>query len=296
MSQNVVMLGAGRIGSAIGSQLSQKGAMIEMWDKDTSLVPNQKPLEEIIPNADFLFLCTPSRAFRPAIKGIEGLIKKETIVISLAKSIEAESRKTMDELLEEILPNGQPFVILAGPLMAEELSGPGGVAVIAAKEKSTTSRVEELFKDSGIRTELSSDVHGAALCGVLKNIYAIGLGSVDGIGWGDNLKGWFAGRAICEMLTLIEVLGGKRETFCGTAGLGDFITTGFSKSSGHRGFGETLATGATCEMNKEGCLALPSILSLLGEKASSFSTLKVMERILIDQENPKKVLDEFLVS
>ena len=295
MSKNVVILGAGRIGSAIGKILADKGENVEKWDKDTSLVPNQKDLKETVPEADILFLCIPSFAVRPAIDDIKSMLKKTCVIISLAKSIEEDSRKTMDEVLLEILPDNQAFAILAGPLLAEELeTDKGGVAVAGCESELGREVVTKLFSETKIKLEATPDAHGAALCGVIKNVYAMGIGAVDGLEWGDNMKGWITSKALCEMIEIVEALGGRRETVCGSAGFGDFIATGFSEHSGHRGFGEKIAHGDTCKRNKEGCKALPSVVELLGDKANNFPLLLALNESITNNKDIGKTLDELI--
>jgi glycerol-3-phosphate dehydrogenase (NAD(P)+) len=295
MSKQVVILGAGEIGQAIGKVLGENKQVVQFWDKDPDRVPNQQSLESLIPSADILFLCIPSFAIRPAVSDLLGLLAKDTVIICLAKSIESETKLTMDEVLMDILPEGQPFAILSGPLLGEELeSGAGGVAVVASKDSLARDSASNLFANSTIAVETTDDIHGAALCGVVKNIYAMGVGAAYGLGWGDNKKGWLAGKSMSEMIFIVEALGGRIETVHGASGFGDFIATGFSDFSGHHAFGVQLAKGIDCKRNKEGCLALPSIMEMLGNKTKNLPLLQALHRAITQGDSISASLDSVL--
>src|SRR3989338_844635 len=114
----------------------------------------------------------------------------------------------------------------------------------------------------------TSDVRGVAVAGVLKNIYALGLGIAHALGWGENQKGWFVSRALREMARAAELLGGTRETMLGIAGLGDLVATGFSPHSHNRTTGALFVTDPGRFPKAESINALPIIIKKLGAHAS----------------------------
>jgi glycerol-3-phosphate dehydrogenase (NAD(P)+) len=287
----VVIIGAGEIGRAIGKILHKKKIKPVFWDKDPSKVPNQKPLAEIIPGADFLFLAVPSWGIREAIINILPYLKKKTIVISLAKGIEAKTRKTTDELLKTVLPANQKFALLSGPMIAEELTkGRAGAAVIAAEQKAACKKIAGLFKKTNLGIEYSNDLRGVALAGALKNIYAVLFGMADGLRWGDNQKGRLASTAVGEMAEIIKTLAGKKETAYGTAGLADLIATGYSPYSRNRQAGEKLVkTDKRC-LKSEGFSSLAPLINLLRKRKEQFPLLLALEQVVVKNRNPKKII------
>ena len=96
----------------------------------------------------------------------------------------------MDQVLEEVLPANQDFALLGGAMIAEEIHEDLiGAGILAANKQETLTTVSELFNQTKLLLETTLDLHGVALCGVLKNVYAIGLGICDGLGLGKNTKG-----------------------------------------------------------------------------------------------------------
>lgn len=261
---NIVILGAGRIGAAVGATLSSKN-QVELWDADTTKVPQQKPFTQIIPTADLLFLCIPSWTLRAELEKIKPLVRPTTPLIIFAKGLEENTNKTPDEICAEILPP-QPIALFAGPMMAEELQkNLGGLGLIATADKSVFTLLEELFAGSQIDVVYSTDVHGAALAGILKNIYAMSLGIADSLEWGSNRKGFLFTTAIQEMEKIVAQLGGQAETVLGLAGLGDLICTGFSPYSRNRATGEELLKAGGCTTKSECCVSLLPMTKLIGD-------------------------------
>lgn len=291
----ICIIGVGEIGSALKKILEGKGLVIDCWDKDAARVPNQQSCNIIVPGADFLFLCTPAWAIRDALVHIIPSLSKNTIVISLAKGIDGHTKKTMDEVLGEMLPPKQPFSLLAGPMLAEELmQGMVGSGIAAATKMDISRKIHDLFRGTNLMIEYGKDIHGVALASILKNIYAIGLGMANGLGWGDNQKGWFCAVAVKEMSEIIEFLGGKKITAYGIAGLGDLIATGYSPYSRNQQIGNELVRTGSCQIKSEGVLALPSILALLDKNKTRFLLLNALQKIIIDKQNAREVFQKIV--
>jgi glycerol-3-phosphate dehydrogenase (NAD(P)+) len=292
----ITIIGAGEIGRAIEKVLKKKSDIsIEIWDKDESKVPNQKDLASIVESASFLFMCVPSWVMEEAVKNIEPHLKEETIVISPAKGIDKETQKTIDEVLGAQLSRNN-FAIMHGPMIAEELMrGMGGYAVIASKNKEVPQKVANLFERTKLKLELSNDTRGTALAGVLKNIYAVGLGITDGLELGMNFKGWYVGQAIKEMGEIIGSLGGKVGAALSLAGASDLIATGFSENSRNHKVGFDIAQKGDCELESEGTISLPSIIKLLGDKPKSFPVLIALEKVVIQNKEAKEIFNNIIV-
>lgn len=190
--------------------------------------------------------------------------------------------------MAEVLPAKQLFLVLSGPMLARELAGgKRGFAVLAAKNKKDFSRVADIFKETKLELMYSSDLRGVSLCGVLKNIYAVGLGIIDGLEAGSNSKGEYAALAICEMAEIIKILGGKKETALGTAGAGDLIATAFSPLSRNRKTGEELGKTNVCCLQSEGSRSVGPVVKLLGKNAAKFKFLGILKSIILDGKEPR---------
>lgn len=281
----VVILGAGDIGSAV-HDLVKRHASVEMWDSAKGKVPNQQPLKHIIPQADIVFLCLPSWCTRQALRSLLPHLSSRTVVVSLAKGIEVKTRLTVDGMMAGVLSKEQPTALLLGPMLATEIrAGLKASAVVASRQRAAAKKVMDLFAPTDLRLRYSSDVRGAALASVLKNVYALSLGIVEGLEWGGNRKGWIAAQAIKEMGEMISTLDGGWQTAFSDAGVPDFIATGFSRYSKNRTVGEMLVSGKPLPYRSEGLVSLPPLLKILGAKQKRFLLLQRIVAVIIKRKN-----------
>lgn len=290
-----VIIGAGEIGQAINYLLT-KGARTKtfFWDKDPSKVPNQLALEELLSKANLVFLCIPSPAVGAVLKDIKPLLRAQTAIVSLTKGIEKDGSKTMDEVLESNLPAENIFGLLSGPMIAEEiLRGRKASAVLATSHKRLFTKIRKLFPDD-FQLDYSKDKKGVALAGVLKNVYSVGLGIVDGLELGSNFKGWYVKEVCAEMMVINAALGGKKETVLGLAGIGDFIATGFSKESKNYQAGLSCAKDDKCQVLSEGIYSLPSLAGRLKEVQLEPPILKGLEAIVSGNKKATEVFKDFI--
>jgi len=289
----VVILGAGRLGSAI-AEILKDSADVELWDNAPGLVKNQKKIKEIVPFADFIFLCIPSWVLREALKEINTTLNKKTIVVSMSKGIEVGTLKTVDKILKEELSKYQKTVFIGGPMMAEEISqGLGGVGVAATEYLDVFIKLDKLFEGPHIYLERSSDIKAVVLAGVLKNIYSVGLGIASGLEWGGNFKGWLVVQAIREMRVIMTLFGRNPDFILGLAGVGDIITTGFSPHSANYKSGKVIIEKNIVSIKSEGLISLPSLLELIGGNTQNLHFLDVLKRVLIDGEDAGAVFLAF---
>lgn len=291
----VVMIGAGKIGSAIGSVLRKNGARVDFWDALPGKVKRQKPIAEIVPGAAAVFLCLPSWCLREAGASIAPHLSPKTFVVSVSKGLEKATMLPSDGILRQVLPEGAPFVYLGGPLLADELlRGQPGVGVAASADPAALRKMKALFAGTKMRVETSDDVPGVVWSAILKNVYAIGLGMTEGLGWGANARGWFVAKAVEEAGGILEDLGGRRETFHGVAGVGDMVATGFSPHSKNRTLGEHWAKEGKAPFESEGQVSLPQLLEVLGHRAKKYPTLMALKETLIGKKKVRTVFGKLL--
>ncbi len=288
-------MGSGKLGSAFAHVLSKKRVRVEAWDVLPGKVPRQKPLEKIVPGAEAVFLCLPSWCLRDAAMKLAPLLSKKTAVVSVSKGLENGTLLTADALLHQTLPEGASFVFLGGPLLADELlAGQPGTGVAASADPAARRMMERLFSGTRLRIETTDDVAGTVWSAILKNVYAIGLGMTEGLGWGANARGWFVAAAVQEAGDILVDLGGRRETFHGTAGVGDLVATGFSPHSKNRTLGEHWAKTGKAPHESEGKISLKPLLKILGARAKKRRLLMALKATLLDGKKTRGVFEGLL--
>jgi glycerol-3-phosphate dehydrogenase len=290
----ILIVGAGELGQALGGYLRAKGNKISFWDTDPSKASDKRPLHEAVPFADPIILCVPSWAVRSVLSEMVSVLRPQTIIVAFSKGMDATLECTTGELMPGLLPKHQSFVVVGGPMLAAEIAaGKHAAAVFASPDASVAERVADLFRSSVFAAETSRDVASISLAGVLKNIYAIGLGVADGLGLDGNAKGWIAARAVNEMLAIAEMLGANQKTVLSTAGLADFIATAYSPYSRNREIGDEIVKNGKCAMKGEGTVSLPPLMARLGQRAAQLPLLNVIKKIAIDCESAKPIMDAY---
>lgn len=281
MESRVAIIGAGSFGQALGFVLQRRPRVtVEFWDKDPQKVSGQRELAGVVGTAQTVLVCVPSWALRNVLESIRNHVVPDTVVVASVKGLDG-GRLTADQLLEVVLLMGQPWALLSGPMLANEImAGQLSFAVVAAPDRGIFRNVQGLFSGTTVRLEYSSDTRGVALAGVLKNVYAIALGMAQALGLGHNVRGSLTMQACREMARLLPQLGGRAETAVNLAGLADLVATGFSESSRNCRAGKELVETGTCQTVSEGVASLPGLFQLLGGKLESYPVLAATHAVV----------------
>ncbi len=267
--QKVAIIGAGSWGTANAISLSNKGVKVSLWIRNPELLEEMKrtgenvtylpgvslppgievtnDIENCCKDSSIIVLGTPSHAVRETVSKLKGFIKKEQIIVNLAKGIENGTLLRMSEIIKEYLP-GNPIAVLSGPNHAEEVARnvPSATVVSSTNEK-IAQFVQDTFMTSRLRVYTNPDIIGVELGGSLKNVIALGAGICDGLGYGDNTKAALMTRGIVEISRLGVALGARQSTFSGLSGIGDLIVTCTSMHSRNRRAGIAIGEGKTLD-------------------------------------------------
>lgn len=290
----IAFIGAGHIGKALAHIIGTHHR-VALWDAVSAKNPGQESIEHTVTDADIVFLTVPSLSVRQAATHAAPFLTPKTVVVSVSKSLEPGTRMSADQILAETLPPGQPIVFMGGPMLAKEIiEGKAAVAVCGASSRKHLAPIYKSFKHTSLRVEHTRDIHGVALCGILKNCYALLLGVCDGLLLGNNTSGWLMGRSFNEMEKLIPRLHGKKKTLFSAAGIGDFVATATSGSSTNHRAGEEIGRTGKTTIQSEGIIALPTLTAMLGTDIKHFPLLHAISRIVTEHADPRTTLHELL--
>jgi len=262
------ILGSGGWGTALAILLAQKaGHAVRLWCARTETAEellrhreNKRQLpgaaipqnvlitadiKEAIAGADAWIVAIPTAFLRSTIRRFHGLTPAP--IISLTKGLEIATFQRPTQILAEEL-GATKFAVLSGPSHAEEVACSQPTSLVAASADAEFARwVQRHLGGDRFRIYTSPDLVGVELAGALKNVMGIAAGICDGLGFGDNAKSALLTRGLVEMQRFGVAHGADPATFGGLAGLGDLITTCFSKHGRNRRAGERIARGATLE-------------------------------------------------
>jgi glycerol-3-phosphate dehydrogenase (NAD(P)+) len=282
MTTTIGIFGAGAIGTALGSVLESAGAKVEYWDVDTGNSTVTGPAE-LVAASQILILATPSWAVRTIASTMQA--GSDKLVMTLAKGAE-DGFVTMDQVLRESSRGTYGYGLLYGPMLAAELAaGKTTAALLAVSEEKWKGCLDGI---PALKLRYTTDTKSVAICGVLKNIYALGLGIHDGLDLGANAKGVLAVRICAEMKRILEQLEADPEAATGLCGLGDLLATGWSQSSFNYRIGKAIAQKITTEnMKGEGVRALAEITRVV--KLDNLPVLSALHNIVTGGNDPRQL-------
>lgn len=274
----IAILGAGNMGTAIAHALAGSGRRVVLWDHFPEVVEDVRryrrnrrflpgvalhrsieatpDASECVAHAALTVISVPSTFAVSTLRSVVPFLNADAILLNLAKGFAPRDREPLPLLLAKL--SGRPCAHLAGPAIANEFArGKPAPVVVAADDGAIAKRVADCLR-SPFLVETTTDLAGAALSGILKNVYAILLGVVNSLsGSSRNLEAAALCASAREMANIVRANGGIDSTIYGLAGLGDLAATGFSQDSHNRRFGQMLAIGKTARGKQEEAGWLP---------------------------------------
>lgn len=269
--KKIAVIGSGSWGVALSMHLASMGHIVKIWsfaEEEANLINKERKcvflpeitipenitcytnFEEALEDTDLIIHVTPSKFVRNILKQYKHFVKEQPIVMC-AKGFERETLNSLDEIIEEELPN-HLYAVLSGPSHAEEVSKQIPTAmVVAAKDETLQEEVRSTFMNEKMRIYTSFDIKGVELGGALKNIIAFCAGIAAELGLGDNSFAALITRGLTEISRLGVKMGGKQDTFYGLTGLGDLIVTCLSEHSRNRRAGKLIGAGKTIEETRQ---------------------------------------------
>ena len=250
----ISVLGSGSWGMALALLLHNNGHEVLLWSarpedarklrekrENSSRLPGVvlpdaieilTDLERALRDADAAVLAVASPYIRSTAHKMAPFVREGQKIVNVAKGIEEKTLKTLSEVIEEEIPQGD-VTVLSGPSHAEEVGkGIPTTCVVSAHTRETAEYLQGIFMSPVFRVYTTPDILGVELGGALKNVIALAAGTADGLGYGDNTKAALITRGITEIARL---------------GIGDLIVTCASVHSRNRKAGYLIGQGKTME-------------------------------------------------
>lgn len=272
---NIVIIGAGVMGSALAIHLGNSGHKVNLWGTkwDSEVIDNMKEtkkhkdlgvsipeeisfyyhyeMEEAFKGTKLVIIAVLSKGMESMSNSISPYINENHIILSVTKGIDEANLLTMSAIVENALPEkyrGKVGVVkLGGPIIAMELAeGRYTEGIFASSDIGSAKYARDIFRTPKFKGGVSNDVLGVDLCAAFKNSYAIGMGIIEGLEGGtNNPKAALMARGAVEMGNIVEAYGGNKETALGIAGIGDYYVTSQGGRNGK--YGKLLGEGNTVD-------------------------------------------------
>lgn len=317
----VAVVGAGSWGTTFGKLLADGGAQVTMWARRPELaqeISEAKRNSQYLPGinlprgmtathelataldgAEHVFLSVPSQSLRENLKAVRPLLQRtDAPIVSLMKGVERSTGLRMSQVIEqEMRCDPERIAVASGPNLALEIAREQPTAaVISSRSQETADAVARIARNRYFRSFVNTDVIGTEFGGVLKNLIAVAIGIVDGVGYGENTKASIITRGLVEMTDFAVAQGAQPETLQGLAGLGDLIATCQSPLSRNNTAGRLLGQGFSYQdvikqMNQtaEGLASVAPILQLAHEADVHMPIVEQVKMVLDGTMDPRDI-------
>jgi len=207
-------------------------------------------LADIVQKCSHLILVIPSAHIASVLDSLPPEAYKDRKFVSAIKGAVPETLTSVSMYLETKLCVPQENIcVISGPTHAEEVCRkmPTFLAVASTCEQ-LANEVEKLMACSYLHTISTKDIIGVEVAGLMKNVYAIGAGICQGVGYGDNLTAVYVTTAFREMQAVaLNQNAGVAHDMAMNCYLGDLMVTCWSEHSRNRRMGYLLGKGVAKE-------------------------------------------------
>ncbi|MCT2086144.1 NAD(P)-dependent glycerol-3-phosphate dehydrogenase [Microbacterium enclense] len=317
----VAVVGAGSWGTTFGKILADGGASVVMWARRPELAAEiteskrnsrylaginlpramtaTTDLAEALSGAEQVYLSVPSQSLRENLAAIRPLVEHTDVpLVSLMKGVEKSSGLRMSQVIEQVLEcDPARIAVASGPNLALEIAREQPTAaVISSLSPETAEAVARRARNRYFRSFVNTDVIGTEFGGVLKNLIAVAIGIVDGVGYGENTKASIITRGLVEMTDFAVAQGAQPETLQGLAGLGDLIATCQSPLSRNNTAGRLLGQGygyqdvvKQMQQTAEGLASVAPVLQLAREVGVDMPIVRQVKMVLDGTMDPRDI-------
>lgn len=251
---SIAVIGAGAFGTALAVTLARQGP-VALWGRDVGAMAETRENTRRLPGVAFPSGLTVLTQLETALAAETVLIALPTQTIAGFASEHDLSGKTVVACCKgmdlstgkgtaTLMKTARHAAILTGPSFAMDIArGLPTALTLACADDAVGRALQDQLSTPTLRLYRTRDVVGAELGGALKNVIAIGCGTVMGAGLGDSARAALMTRGFAEMQRVAAAFGAQPETLMGLSGLGDLTLTCTSDQSRNYRLGLALGAG-----------------------------------------------------
>ena len=261
---NIIVLGAGAFGTAIGNELSvnlDNNVLLfssnnlkideinschtnKLCFPNKQLSMNLKATSDMndISNSDVIFIALPSEVVIDLLTVLKPFFKKNALLINLSKGLFKDGLTIVESIKEKLELHN--VVSLKGPSFATEVMDHADTLLTLGYERRDQyNLVHTILQNTSLHIDCTTDIRGVEVLSVLKNIYALVLGIVDAKYNSPNTRFMILTKAFSELRVLLRSLGGSEGTLFLACGFGDLCLTSLNDLSRNRTLGLLIGKG-----------------------------------------------------
>ena len=317
----IAIIGSGVFGISNAIRLSNnKDNEIMIWSESEEVISNiennrynYKPLnnalipdsikfstsyQTVLENASIVLIMTSIKYFKEVITNMLPYINDNMIFLIGSKGIDSKSNMFIHEIFENTL-NTDNYAIMAGPTFAIDVASNNSIGyTIASKNKEVVNKINQIYKDTNTKIEYTTDLITIELFSTLKNIIAISNGILKGLNTNYSTSCLYLTISLKEIINILDNFKVINSPIISYGAIGDFILTTTSDNSRNYTFGTLIGEHNITEANEfisnntvEGYDSLISLYNLLNNKNISNTLVNTLYDIIINNEDPNKLLE-----
>lgn len=218
---------------------------------DTSRIDFSADINKVAAAADTLVVAMPSPYFLPEVSKLTADIAGKNIVSAVKGIVPDRNMIITDYLEQERGVERENMLVIGGPCHAEEVALERlSYLTIGCRDTDKARAFASRLASDRMRTIISDDVDGIEYAAVLKNVYAIAAGMVNGMKAGDNFMAMLVSNSIREMRKFVDTIAPMPRDIDLSAYLGDLLVTAYSRFSRNHNFGSMIGKGYSVKVAK----------------------------------------------
>lgn len=316
----IAVMGAGSWGTTYAKVLADAGNDVALWARRAEVAEEinnfhrngdylpgvnlpdnlwaSSDANEVLENAEQVYLSVPSQSLRDNLAEWGNSISPTAILVSLMKGVEQGTGLRMSEVIEQVTGfDRAQIVVISGPNLSAEIAHEEPAASVAASSSKVNAAAVALAStNSYFKVFTNQDVIGTEFGGILKNLIAVAIGIVNGVGYGQNTKASIMTRGLAEISAFAVAYGAKPGTLVGLAGMGDLIATAESPLSRNHKAGEMLGRGFSkrevlkrMSQTAEGLVSIEPVLDLARAKGVEMPIVEQVQMVLEGKMSPRDI-------
>ncbi len=213
---------------------------------DNAKIRPSSDINEVVSNATIIILATPSAFLKDFLSPLTVPLK-DKFVVSAIKGIIPDDYKTVVEYLHEKYDiTYRQIGIISGASHAEEVGNEKlSYLTIVCNDPDNSQLIGSKISTKYLKISYSQDIYGVEYAAILKNIYALAIGLVTGLGYGDNFRAVLISKCAKEMTNFLNSTWPAERNTMNSEYLGDLLVTCYSSYSRNRRLGLLVGKGIT---------------------------------------------------
>ncbi len=218
---------------------------------DTTRIDFHSDINVVVGAADTLVVAIPSPYFKAEAEKISIPLEGKNIVSAVKGIVPDDNLIVTEWFARRYGCREENLLVIGGPCHAEEVAlDHMSYLTIGCRDTGKARLFCDAISGPKLKTIVSDDVAGIEYGAVLKNVYAIASGIIDGMKAGDNFKAMLVCNAVSEMRRFIDSVDPMHRDICRSAYLGDLLVTCYSLFSRNHNFGAMIGKGHSVKAAK----------------------------------------------